>query len=52
MDLDALMRGLGPIQDTMKKAEGERALVVFEGSAGGGAVKVKLNRSRSRRRRD
>ena len=42
MDLDALMRGLGPIQDTMKKADGERAQVVFEGTAGGGAVKVKL----------
>ena len=35
MDLDSLMRGLGPIQDTMKKAEGERASAQFEGKAGG-----------------
>ncbi len=42
MDLDSLMRGLGPLQDTMKKSEAERASVTFEGSAGGGAVKVKL----------
>jgi hypothetical protein len=42
MDLDALMRGLGPLQDTMKKSEAERATVVFEGTAGGGAVKARL----------
>ena len=42
MDLDSLMRGLGPIQDTMKKAESERASARFEGKAGGGAVVVHL----------
>ena len=31
MDLDSLMRGLGPIQDTMKKAESERATAQFDG---------------------
>jgi nucleoid-associated protein EbfC len=42
MDLDSLMRGLGPIQDTMKKAEQERAEASFEGKASGGAVVVRL----------
>jgi nucleoid-associated protein EbfC len=42
MDLDSLMRGLGPIQDTMKKAEAERAQAQFDGKAGGGAVVVRL----------
>lgn len=42
MDLDSLMRGLGPIQDTMKKAESERAAALFDGKAGGGAVVVSL----------
>ncbi len=42
MDLDSLMRGLGPIQDTMKKAENERASTAFEGKAGGGAVTIRL----------
>ncbi len=42
MDLDSLMRGLGPLQDTMKKAEGERAQAQFDGKAGGGAVIVRL----------
>lgn len=42
MDLEGLMRGLGPLQQSMKKAEGERTQVVFEGTAGGGAVTVKL----------
>ena len=42
MDLDSLIRGLGPIQDTMKKAETERAEARFEGKAGGGAVVIRL----------
>ncbi len=42
MDLDSLMRGLGPIQDTMKKAESERATAQFDGKAGGGAVLIRL----------
>jgi len=42
MDLEGLMRGLGPLQQSMKKAESERSQVVFEGTAGGGAVTVRL----------
>jgi DNA-binding protein YbaB len=42
MDLDSLMRGLGPIQDTMKKAEQERAQARFEGKASGGAVVIRM----------
>ncbi len=42
MDLDALMRGLGPLKDTLKKSEQERAAVAFDGSSGGGAVKLRL----------
>ncbi len=42
MDLDNLMRSLGPIQDTMKKAEQERAEALFEGKASGGAVTIRL----------
>jgi DNA-binding YbaB/EbfC family protein len=43
MDLDALMRGFGPLQETLKKAESERSSVSFDGSAGGGAVTVSLS---------
>lgn len=42
MDLDALMRSLGPMQEAMKKAEAERRSASFAGSAGGGAVSVTL----------
>ena len=42
MDLDALSRSLGPLQDTMRKADAERSTVSLTGSAGGGAVKVTL----------
>ena len=42
MDLDNLMRGLGPIQETMQKAEQERAEASFAGKAGGGAVTIQL----------
>jgi DNA-binding protein YbaB len=46
MDMDQLLRGLGPVQDSMKaamkKTDAERAAQVFEGSAGGGAVKVRI----------
>ncbi len=42
MDLDSLMRGMGPIQENMKKAEAERAQTQFDGKAGGGAVVVRL----------
>ncbi|MBA2479648.1 MAG: YbaB/EbfC family nucleoid-associated protein [Planctomycetes bacterium] len=42
MDLDALMKNLGPLQDTLKKADAERANTVFEGRAGGGAATISL----------
>lgn len=42
MDLDSLMRGMAPIQDSMKKADAERAQAQFDGKAGGGAVVVRL----------
>ncbi len=42
MDLDALSRSLGPLQEAMRKAEGERASAALVGSAGGGAVQVTL----------
>jgi DNA-binding protein YbaB len=43
MDLDALSRSLGPLQETMRKASSERSGTVFTGSAGGGAVKLALS---------
>lgn len=43
MDLDALTRSLGPLQETMQKASAERAAAAFTGSAGGGAVKISLS---------
>ncbi len=42
LDPSALFQMLGPIQESLKKANGERAGAVLEGSAGGGAVKVRL----------
>lgn len=42
MDLDALMRGLGPLKQSLNKADAERATKAFEGTSGGGAVKVRL----------
>jgi nucleoid-associated protein EbfC len=42
MDLDALMKNLGPVQESLKKADAERATTAFEGTSGGGAVKVTL----------
>ncbi len=45
MDLDALMRGLGPLKESLNKADAERATQVFDGSSGGGAVKVRLKGS-------
>jgi DNA-binding YbaB/EbfC family protein len=40
MDLQDMMRALGPLQERMKKAEAEKAAVLITGSAGGGAVRV------------
>lgn len=40
MDIDALSRSLGPLQEAMKKSEAERAAALLTGSAGGGAVQV------------
>lgn len=42
MDFSALKNSLGPVQDSMKKEQAARAALVIEGSAGGGAVKVRL----------
>ncbi len=42
MDIDSLMKSFGPVQESMKKADAERAAATIEGSAGGGAVKVSL----------
>jgi len=42
MHLDDLMKSAAPMQDALKKADGERAQTHFEGSAGGGAVKVRI----------
>lgn len=37
-----MLRGLAPLQEKMKQAEAERAKVLIEGSAGGGAVRIRL----------
>jgi DNA-binding protein YbaB len=42
MDLAALARGFAPIQDSMKAAQARRAGEAVEGTAGGGAVKLRL----------
>ena len=42
MDIDLLSRSLGPLQDTMRKADADRAGTTLVGSAGGGAVKITL----------
>ena len=42
MDLDALMKGMGPIKEALAKAQEERMHTVLEGSAGGGAVRVRI----------
>jgi DNA-binding YbaB/EbfC family protein len=42
MDLDAMAKAMGPMQQAMQKAESERASALFEGSAGGGAVKIRI----------
>lgn len=42
MDLDALMGAFGPMQDKLKAAEARRAEDRIEGSAGGGAVRIRL----------
>jgi DNA-binding YbaB/EbfC family protein len=42
MDMESLMRSLGPVQESLKKADAERAGATIEGSAGGGAVKIAL----------
>jgi len=42
MDLDKMMGALGPMQSKLAEAEAKRADERFEGSAGGGAVRVRL----------
>lgn len=43
MDLESLMRAAGPMADSLKQNDGDRAATVFEGRAGGGAVTVKVD---------
>jgi len=43
MDIDALARAAGPIQDAMKTEDGKRAEVRFTGRAGGGAVELTID---------
>jgi DNA-binding protein YbaB len=42
MDMEALMKSLGPMQEAMRKSAAERTSSSFSGSAGGGAVTVTL----------
>ncbi len=42
MDFSALAQAMGPMQDALKKADAERAAARFEGTAGGGAVKIRI----------
>ncbi len=42
MDLDAIMRMAGPLQQSLAKADAERPKTIFEGKAGGGAVTVRV----------
>jgi hypothetical protein len=42
MDLEALTRTLGPMQEAMRKSDAERTAATLIGSAGGGAVQVTL----------
>jgi nucleoid-associated protein EbfC len=43
MDLDALLKATGPVTDSLKQTDADRASSIFEGRAGGGAVTVKVN---------
>ena len=43
MDLQMIAKSLGPLQESLKKAEAERAASSFDGSAGGGSVKIRLS---------
>jgi DNA-binding protein YbaB len=42
VDLGALARSLGPIQEAMRKAQAERETTVIEGRSGGGAVSIRI----------
>ncbi|GDY12548.1 hypothetical protein LBMAG53_14260 [Planctomycetota bacterium] len=42
MDPDALLKGMKPVQDALVRQGTERSSTVFTGSAGGGAVKVRV----------
>jgi len=43
MDLEHLMRAAGPVTDSVKQADKDRATSQFEGRAGGGAVTLRIN---------
>lgn len=40
--MEALMRAAGPMANSLKQADGDRATTVFEGRAGGGAVTIAI----------
>lgn len=42
MDLSALLGATGPLRAAMSKAEADQAQTIVEGSAGGGAVRLRL----------
>jgi len=42
MDLNAILQAMGPLKERMADAQRQRAEERFEGSAGGGAVRVVL----------
>ena len=42
MDLESLARGFAPLQESMKAAQARRASEAVDGTAGGGAVKLRL----------
>jgi len=42
MDIEALAKGFAPLQENLRKTQAKRASESVEGTAGGGAVKVRL----------
>ena len=43
MDFSSLLSALGPLQQSLQQADAERAAAFFDGTAGGGAVTVRLS---------
>lgn len=42
MDLNSMLQAIGPLKERMDRAQTERAAERFEGSAGGGAVRITM----------